>query len=305
MSEYWKSTPSYWCKFCSQYVRDTAIERKNHETSARHQNNIQRSLRELHKGKEREERDKQRAKDEVSRLNGLVGGQTSEGTTASSASTGPGTKAVSASQDVSRSSKPAPPPIAKTTAQQRIAHAEQLAAMGVELPEELKKAITGVGSYEVVNAQEVDITPSSDAVTVHRSLAEILAEARQEQNGVKVEAEMEEDEAESKAKSGIKRKADDDDEDDPRDEETAPRTRKAWGSTIKAYPGKTEEVDVGDLDALLGGVTNKAAKAEDGSEVKPEEVTKETALDAIPDSKEASAAASAPPVMFKKRKGKK
>ena len=72
MAEYWKSTPSYWCKFCSIYVRETPIERKNHEASAKHQNNIQRSLRDLHKNKEREDRDKQRAKDEVARLNGVL-----------------------------------------------------------------------------------------------------------------------------------------------------------------------------------------------------------------------------------------
>src|ERR1700712_2474938 len=74
MSEYWKSTPSYWCKFCAIYVRDSGLERKNHEASAKHQNSIQRNLRELQKGKQREDRDKQRAVDEVARLNGLVSG---------------------------------------------------------------------------------------------------------------------------------------------------------------------------------------------------------------------------------------
>ena len=110
-------------------MRDTAIERKNHEASAKHQNNIQRSLRELHKGKEREEREKQRAKDEVNRLNGLVSGQ--KPTAAQ-----PG----SPSQNVGKTGKPAPAPQPpQSTAQQRKAHAEQLAALGVELPEELKK----------------------------------------------------------------------------------------------------------------------------------------------------------------------
>ncbi|KAI5370569.1 putative WW domain-binding protein [Septoria linicola] len=302
MSEYWKSTPSYWCKFCSQYVRDTSIERKNHESSAKHQNNIQRSLRELHKGKEREERDKQRAKDEVNRLNGLVSGQkTSQG----------GTKALSASQDVSRASKPAPTPQPRTTAQQRKAHAEQLAAMGVELPEELKKEITGVGSYQVVDAQEVVTTPS-DAVIVNRSLVEIMAEARQEQSGIKREDELDEQE-DTKATAGVKRKADEDDEDDPRDEEAAPRLKKAWGSTVKTYPGKTEELDDGDLDALLGGVRKKAAKTEDGENVKQESEGHGVALSAVPDIEGAASSgikqegdvASTPAVVFKKRKGKK
>ncbi|GIZ40175.1 hypothetical protein CKM354_000352700 [Cercospora kikuchii] len=300
MSEYWKSTPSYWCKFCSQYVRDTAIERKNHEASAKHQNNIQRSLRELHKGKEREEREKQRAKDEVNRLNGLVSGQKS-----TAAQLG------GASQNVGKMGKPAPaPPPPQSTAQQRKAHAEQLAALGVELPEELKKEATGVGSYQVVDAHEVD-TSSAGAVTVNRSLAEILAEARRGEDTVKEEKEISHDhEDEDDDKTGVKRKFDDDD--DPRDEEAAPKMRKAWGSTVKTYPGKTEEVDTADLDALLGGVKKKA-KTEDGSVVKEEDGAGSTTLNSVPDVeagtsadvKQEDGAAATPAVVFKKRKGKK
>ncbi|KAM3419074.1 hypothetical protein BST61_g5028 [Cercospora zeina] len=303
MSEYWKSTPSYWCKFCTQYVRDTTIERKNHEASAKHQNNIQRSLRELHKGKEREEREKQRAKDEVNRLNGLVGGQ-------KSAAAQPG----SASHQVARTSKsgPAPPP-PPATAQQRKTHAEQLAALGVELPEELKKEITGVGSYQVVDAREVD-TSSTGAVTVNRSLAEILAEARKGQESVHEEHNPSHDDKDSDdGQTGLKRKLDDDDnDDDPRDEEAAPKSRKAWGSTVKTYPGKTEDVDVADLDALLGGVRKKT-KTEDGAVVKQEDGPGSATLDSVPDveadtsarSKEEDGASAAPAVVFKKRKGKK
>lgn len=304
MSEYWKSTPSYWCKFCSRYVRDTAVERKSHESSAQHQNNIQRSLRELHKGKEREERDKQRAKDEVRRLNGLVGGQTT-------ARTPP--PPVSASPDVARTSKLAPYTTAATTAQQRIAHAEQLAAMGVELPEDLKKAITGVGSFELVAAQEVDATPT-DAVTVHRSLADILAQERQEHSGIKAETVEGEHVGEKSQSAGVKHKADDgdDDEHDPRDEDAAPKRRKVWGSAIKAYPGKAEEVDVGDLDALLGRVKPTVGKVEDGDEVKQEEGLPGKSLSEVPDlsgnatvaTTETEAPATST-VMFKKRKGKK
>ncbi|PHH60763.1 hypothetical protein CDD82_2238 [Ophiocordyceps australis] len=72
MSEYWKSTPKYWCKHCSCYVRDTKLERQNHEATARHQGAIKRSLRELHRTHEREERDKERARREIARLNGVV-----------------------------------------------------------------------------------------------------------------------------------------------------------------------------------------------------------------------------------------
>ncbi|KAF2211552.1 hypothetical protein CERZMDRAFT_121499 [Cercospora zeae-maydis SCOH1-5] len=300
MSEYWKSTPSYWCKFCTQYVRDTAIERKNHEASGKHQNNIQRSLRELHKGKEREEREKQRAKDEVNRLNSLVSGQKSAAAQPGSAS------------HLARTSKSAPaPPPPPATAQQRKTHAEQLAALGVELPEELKKEVTGVGSYQVVDAHEVD-TSSSGAVTVNRSLAEILAETREGQKSVEEEQKASHDEKNSDdCKAGLKRKLDDD-HGDPRDEEAAPKSRKAWGSTVKTYPGKAEDVDVADLDALLGGVRKKT-KTEDGAVVKQEDGAGSATLDSVPDVeadtsagiKTEDGASAAPAVVFKKRKGKK
>lgn len=280
-------------------MRDTAIERKNHEASAKHQNNIQRSLRELHKGKEREEREKQRAKDEVNRLNGLVSGQ--KPTAAQ-----PG----SPSQNVGKTGKPAPAPQPpQSTAQQRKAHAEQLAALGVELPEELKKEVTGVGSYQVVDAHEVD-TSSAGAVTVNRSLAEILAEARRGENTVKEEKELSHNDETEDDKAGVKRKYEEDD--DPRDEEAAPKMRKAWGSTVKTYPGKTEDVDAADLDALLGGVKKKT-KTEDGAVVKAEDGTAATTLNSVPDVeagtstdvKQEDGAAATPAVVFKKRKGKK
>ena len=74
MSEYWKSTPKYWCKHCSTFVRDTKLERANHDATAKHQNAVNRALRDLHRNHEREERDKERAKREVDRLNGVVSG---------------------------------------------------------------------------------------------------------------------------------------------------------------------------------------------------------------------------------------
>ncbi|KAF7196392.1 hypothetical protein HII31_02120 [Pseudocercospora fuligena] len=282
MAEYWKSTPTYWCKFCSQYVRDTNVEKKNHEASAKHQNNIQRSLRELHKGKEREDREKQRAKDEVARLNGMFGG-----TKSSSTAPAPATNPKSRAQ---------PPTL--NTAQQRKAHAEQLAALGVELPDELKKEVTGVGNYQVVQEREV---ADSGSISVNRSLAEILAESRREDEGSDADDIKAKDDEDTKSKNLLKRKLEDDE--DPRDEEAAPRQKKAWGSNIKSYPGKQEDdADIGDLDALLSGVKKKEPKVEGDAKVKtePNEVGK--ALDSVPDIEGTGAA---PAVVFKKRKGKK
>src|ERR1700743_2697962 len=117
MSEYWKSTvsphilptyqafkprtnvysfqqPKYWCKFCKVYVRDTKLERSQHEATGRHQGAIQKSLRDLHKGQEREQREAQRAKDEVARLNGMVGGSAAS---KSSSASGPALQSSSGS----------------------------------------------------------------------------------------------------------------------------------------------------------------------------------------------------------------
>ncbi|SMQ46559.1 unnamed protein product [Zymoseptoria tritici ST99CH_3D1] len=298
MSEYWKSTPSYWCKFCSQYVRDSPLERKNHEASGKHQNNIQRNLRELHKGREREERDKQRAKDEVARLNGLVGDKSGSN--------------KSTIQPPSRPVQAQPAATPSSLAAQRKAHAEQLAAMGIDLPEELKKEVTGVGNYHVV-AERVVGPAEGGAVSGHRSLAEILADAKR--GDVEKPQNVEsEDEGESISRRAYKRKAEE--VEGARDEEAAPK-RQAWGSNIKSYPGKTEAVDDGtDLDALLNGVAKKKEpeakkeKTEEGGDVKQEEEIETTKpLSEIPDvssiKPEVDAGSSAPTIMFKKRKGKK
>ncbi|MCJ1359147.1 MAG: hypothetical protein MMC33_009147 [Icmadophila ericetorum] len=69
MSEHWKSTPKFWCKHCKIYIRDTKIEKQNHEATPKHQGNLKRFLGDLHRDHEKDEREKQRAKDEVARLN--------------------------------------------------------------------------------------------------------------------------------------------------------------------------------------------------------------------------------------------
>jgi hypothetical protein len=288
MSEYWKSTPSYWCKFCETYVRDTAGERKNHESTGKHQNNIQRSLRNLHKNKEREERDQQRAKDEVARLNGLVGGKD-----ASAAGSKPG---ISGLKNLGKPTGPEPPKL--SAAAQRKAHAEQLVALGVELPEELKREITGVGGWE---------TTSSSVVDTGRSGARTLADIKKEEEGV----------ASAALNKGVhKRKAEDDE--DVRDEEAAPK-KKIWGNALKSYPGsKTEDQDE-DLDALLSGVGKKAAQPSSSAAVEqPEsgegesvktEPTVSTADQVAETPKqeegEDGAITAPPPVVFKKRKAKR
>lgn len=98
MSEHWKSTPRYWCKHCSCYVRDTKLERQNHESTAKHQGALKRFLRDLHRGHEQEERDKERARREVARLNGVVTGGSSSTFSGPSTSSQQPTKPVAPSE---------------------------------------------------------------------------------------------------------------------------------------------------------------------------------------------------------------
>ncbi|KAK0918014.1 hypothetical protein LTR91_022090 [Friedmanniomyces endolithicus] len=238
MTEYWKSTPTYWCKFCATFVKDTPIERKGHEQSGKHQGAIQKNLRELTKTKEREERDRKRAKDEVARLNGLVGGGVEKA----------GGAAISGLRDVTVGRNGgggggAGTGPAMSTAAQRKAHAEQLVALGVELPEELKREVTGVGSWQVMNERVVkEVQPMT--------LADIKVKAEEEdgKDGVGVEG----------ASRGVRRRRPDEEAEGGEEEATVSKRRTVWGSSVRTYPDANTAERAEDLDALLSvGFTRK------------------------------------------------
>ena len=162
MSEYWKSTvcfllrfycfwgpqlrisqPKYWCKHCKSFVRDTKLERANHDATPKHQGNLKRFLRDLHRGHEKGEKDKERAKAEVARLNGMttVGGS---GSTASSSSSGFG-----------RGPNPSLPKPQATPAQRKQQLA-QLAEMGVAIPDEFRPDMAMAGEWQVTSERIVE-----------------------------------------------------------------------------------------------------------------------------------------------------
>ncbi|KAF2204617.1 U1 zinc finger domain-containing protein [Delitschia confertaspora ATCC 74209] len=144
MAEYWKSTPKYWCKFCEVYVKDTKLERAQHEATGRHQGNIQRSLRGLHKKQEQEEREKQKAKDEIARLNGLVPGS------GSASIAGPAGQSVGKKPTFT---KYVPK---QATAEDRKRQLAELAALGVAVPDDFRKEVAMVGDWEVVSQKVVE-----------------------------------------------------------------------------------------------------------------------------------------------------
>ncbi|GAB1315504.1 U1-C C2H2-type zinc finger domain-containing protein [Madurella fahalii] len=301
MSEYWKSTPKYWCKHCSVYVRDTKLERTNHEATAKHQGAIKRSLRDLHRNAEQKEREKERAKREVERLNGVVSG------TSGSASAGarPGTKPSGGAYGASSQ---------QVTQAERQKQLEQLAELGVNIPSELRGNMAMAGEWTVTSTRVVRDDEQKTGDTEPAAADDARA------TGVKRERERTEEEKEQEdAIKGLFKK---------------PRR---WGIDSKTMPAEEDT----ELDALLSGPLVKTKKDEseapritteesreeptqDGDVSKPtqpepsppikKEVDEEEAVadvgekkEAVPNlsgSTEATSGAAGAAVMFKKRKPK-
>ncbi|EEH20996.2 hypothetical protein PABG_03227 [Paracoccidioides brasiliensis Pb03] len=213
MAEYWKSTPKYWCKHCKIYVRDTSFERTQHEATGKHQGNLKRFLRDIHRNSEREERERQRAKNEIARLDRIVSGskqggdqqqppwKRGVGTGVNSTATGTGTGNSTASRSV--------------MAAQRKEQLAQLVELGVAIPEEFRKDMALAGDWEVVEEVPVE----------------------------KKDAEVDEMAA---LNVGVRKRKFEGQEEEEAAGETV--VRQWWGSTTRRFPGADEKDD---LDALL------------------------------------------------------
>lgn len=299
MSEYWKSTPKYWCKHCSVYVRDTKLERANHESTGKHKGAIKRSLRDLHKNAEQAEREKERAKREVERLNGVV---SSSASSSSRKLVGAGKK-----QDVGGGD-------GKISQADRQRQLEQLAELGVAIPDELRGDMAMVGEWSVTSTRVIDDDGGG-------------GDEKKDNNGGEGGDEVLEGRA-----VGIKRAREMTEEEKEREEALnglfSQNKRRKWGVGSKVMPEGEDE----DLDALLsGGLVvvkkkegeEKEVKEEEGGE--PKEDGQETApLSSVPDVNQAASSevkqelgeekalsavpaqegSDAPAVMFKKRKPK-
>lgn len=236
MAEHWKSTPRYWCKHCSTYVRDTKLERQNHEATGRHQGAVKRSLRELHRGKEAEDREKERARREIERLNGVVAGSGSSSTSSSASrlNNGNGTAAAGGSSSGVLSES------------ERKRQAEQLALMGVSIPQEFRGDLAMAGEWTVT---------ATTIVEERRGDEEDKPGARA--RGVHKRDRTEEQKEEEKAVGGLFKK---------------PRR---WGRDSRTLAGDT------DLDTLLsGGLTVKKPEQDAEEEEIKEEIVEEQELPA-------------------------
>ncbi|PHH60456.1 hypothetical protein CDD81_1631 [Ophiocordyceps australis] len=169
MSEYWKSTPKYWCKHCSCYVRDTKLERQNHESTARHQGAIKRSLRELHRTHERQEREKERARREIARLNGVV------------------------SKDTSNAPSPAKRSAASTRSEADLKRQrQQLADLGVAVPSTFRAEMAMAGDWTVTQSRVISSTGADGTETSKDAMA---TGVRKRHDVNRTEEEEEEEEA--------------------------------------------------------------------------------------------------------------
>lgn len=195
-------------------MRDTKLERTSHEATGKHQGNLKRFLRDLHRGNEREERDKQRAKDEVQRLNGVVSGS------------------PTASYPQSSSWKRKPAMDSPMQAPQQVPLEErkkqlsQLAEMGVAIPEEFRRDMAMAGDRQTLSVRQIyDGGVKEEAEDVKPD----VPTARTRKRRFEGDEEDDENEHENEALDEVK--------------------RKAWGSRFKTYADTTDDSE--DLDALL------------------------------------------------------
>ncbi|CRK40015.1 hypothetical protein BN1723_004698, partial [Verticillium longisporum] len=266
MSEYWKSTPKYWCKHCSVFVRDTKLERQNHEATGRHQGALKRSLRDIHRGHEREERDKERARREVDRLNGVVGGAAGSSASAS----------VSSGQ---------------ATAAQLARQREQLAEMGISMPTEVRGDMAIPGEWTVTNTRVVSASPRGgeagdkvEAKAVGVRKREVTDEQKEEQEAVRGlfkkqrtwggTRAMPQDDAELDAllSGGVLHappKKEEPVEEEVKTEEGAPQETKSEEPAVKAEPAEEGEGGMDPPQEPAPAIPDVGVKTEDSAEGGP------------------------------------
>ncbi|RHZ74635.1 hypothetical protein CDV55_104494 [Aspergillus turcosus] len=141
MAEYWKSAPRFWCKQCKIFIRDTPFEKTQHEASAKHQGNLKRFIRDIHRENERKQRETQKAKDEVERLKQTVAGK-------------PGAKDSGAAPW--KRAPAAPPPAERPVSlEERKKQIAQLAEMGIAIPDEYRGELALAGEWQTVSERVI------------------------------------------------------------------------------------------------------------------------------------------------------
>lgn len=203
-------------------MRDTKLEKQNHEATPKHQGNLQRFLRDLHRGHERDERDAKRAKDEVARLNGITAGPPTD-------------------TSVGRVPRiPATPDAKGGGLTDRKRQLQQLAEMGIAIPEEARREMAMAGDW-----QTQSVVPVYDNV-----------------ENVKLEDDEEDKKTVGLAVGVRKRKHEGDEE---KEEAGAVVAKKGWGSTTRGW-----DIANDDLDSILDNTKAMVTKSDKILKAPPE-----------------------------------
>lgn len=288
MSEYWKSTPKYWCKHCKAYVVDTKLGRSQHDATGRHQGNLKRFLQDLHRNHETETSRKEAAKREVARLEAITGGGKSSGgfTSATASFTGGGAAARAPSEA------------------ERKRQLKELESLGVALPEEYRKDLALPGDWVAA-----DTTGTS-------------GESKKRRLGLGSSVKQEEEESKEKAKEEIaKRRKVEEEEKKWNNLDDDEKALKGFKIETKTYPvdGDGSELDApivfgkgkskhvppkAPVGGSTGGEEIPTDHTEDGMLIKKEQNDASPDLDTTAPQQAVEEKPVGEGVMFKKRKVK-
>jgi hypothetical protein len=140
-------------------VKDTPFERRTHESTGKHQGNLKRSLRDIQNNHEREERDKEKAKAEIDRLNKVVGNNAPE------VAIGTGSAKGAAPVTTASVRRAAAGPLNAADQKRQWA---QLADMGIEVPDSYRAEMAMASDWKAVpqpNQPRPDDAPA-DAMSI-------------------------------------------------------------------------------------------------------------------------------------------
>lgn len=239
MADVWRSTARTWCKHCKTYYRATPFDEQQHNNTPKHQGAVQRAIRNLHKDNEREQREKQRAKEEIARLNGITAGASGRGVTATGAGRESGGGDITTSAKLDKSGREDAGGVGvKASESDRKRQMAQLAEMGVAIPKEFRREMAIAGDWEQVSIRRVDATMKDEETAGdHRS-----------ERSIGVRKRRFEEEREGSGSSASQR----------------PGEQK-WGCRKKTYKEENSDVNIG---ALIGKYEKRAdVKMEEGDDM--------------------------------------
>ncbi|KAI5460459.1 hypothetical protein BGZ63DRAFT_404928 [Mariannaea sp. PMI_226] len=283
MADHWKSTPTYWCKYCATYVRDTKLERTNHEATGKHQGAVKRFLRGLHQNHEREEREKKAAKREIARITGNWDEFNASESSSSKAADG------------ARHDQPA-------NAQQLSRQREQLAELGVAVPDGFRPEMAIPGEWTVTATKII----GEKREETHGDDEEKKPDGEQLASAIRKRAPSEDKEEEKAVQNLFKKprrwgrdsRAMPSEEDNDLDALLSASTFRPVGSETSGDLVKKEEGE--DLESKTDIKREDGASDEPSVDVKKETLEQEPSIKPEPDAGESGIT----PIVFKKRKPK-